>query len=84
MNLQYMFLEANKEKDFGKFMPTIMNKLYESEIFGREFLMEWSRDEIKDIDKNYMYSEERNEQFKKMIVDFLEYVEGEEEEEEGD
>lgn len=44
----------------------------ESEILSKEFILKWSNKQIKDIDKFFLYNEERNEQFLNMSKDFIE------------
>lgn len=58
-------------------------KLFETGIFSEEFIAEWSSKEgIKDIDKAFMYNQERDEDFKKIVADFIEWATGDDEEDE--
>jgi hypothetical protein len=84
LNVEYLFLEVNKEDEkYRKFLPTIMMKLYENGFFSEEFIREWvSGEGLKDIDKAFMYNQERDEEFRKIVANFIEWATGEEEEEE--
>lgn len=77
-------MEINKGNDtYKKFLPTIMMKLFEAELFTDEFIKEWSSKEgLKDIDKAFMYNQERDEEFKTIVADFIEWANGDDEEEE--
>lgn len=58
-------------------------KLFEAGFFSEEFVREWSSKEgYKDIDKAFMYNQERDEEFKKIVAPFIEWATEEEEEEE--
>lgn len=58
-------------------------KLYEAEWFSEEFIGEWSSEEgLKDIDKAFMYNAERDEEFKKIVADFIDWAVGDDEDEE--
>jgi hypothetical protein len=74
-------LEVNKDNEaYKKFLPTIMMKLFEAGIFSQEFITEWSSKEgLKDIEKAFMYNQERDEEFKKIVSDFIEWATGEDE-----
>lgn len=82
LNLQYLFLEINKEKDFSKFISTILNKLHENELLTKEFLIKWSKGEIKDIDKCFLYNEARNEKFLELSKEFIAYLDDSDDESE--
>ena len=84
LNLQYLFLEVYKEKDFSKNISGILMKLYENKIFKDEFVKDWNENNIADIEKLYLYNEARNEKFKEMAADFIECVLGEEDEDDED
>ena len=76
LNLEYLFLDVNREDEkYRKFLPTIMMKLYENGFFSEEFIREWvSAEGIKDIDKAFMYNQERDEEFKKIVANFIEWA----------
>lgn len=86
LNLEYLFLDVNREDEkYRKFLPTIMMKLYENGFFSEEFIREWvSAEGIKDIDKAFMYNQERDEEFKKNVANFIEWATEDEEEEEAE
>ena len=59
-----------------------MMKLYQAEWFSEEFISEWSSQEgLKDIDKAFMYNAERDEEFKKIVSDFIDWAVGDDDEE---
>lgn len=35
LNIQYLFLEVNKEQDFTKYMPTILYKIHQSDLLSK-------------------------------------------------
>jgi hypothetical protein len=80
LNLQYLFLETHKDNEnYKKFLPTIMMKLFEAGLFSEEFVSEWAGKEgFKDIDKAFMYNQDRDEEFKKIVGDFIEWATGDE------
>lgn len=62
-----------------------MMKLYEAEWFTEEFIAEWaSKEGLKDIDKAFMYNAERDEEFKTIVADFIDWATGDDDEEDGE
>lgn len=49
LNLEYLYLEVNKNKDLSKVVPTVLMKLMEEKIFSEDFIKIWSKGEIKDL-----------------------------------
>lgn len=82
LNLEYLFLEANKEKDFAKFLPTILYNVVKEGLLTEEFLVQWNQSQIKDIDTNFLYNAARDADFKKAVQAYLDSLGDEEEEEE--
>lgn len=72
LNLQYLFLEANKEKDFSKFMPTILYNSVKEGLLSEEFLLEWYKNKINDIDTNFLFNANRDFQFRENVKPYLE------------
>mgnify|MGYP001019841958 CR=1 FL=1 len=72
LNLQYLFLEANKEKDFSKFMPTILYNSVTEGLLREEFLLEWYKNKINDIDTNFLFNANRDLQFRENVKPYLE------------
>lgn len=72
LNLQYLFLEANKEKDFSKFMPTILYNSVKEGLLSEEFLLEWYKNKINDIDTNFLFNANRDLQFRENVKPYLE------------
>ena len=83
LNLQFLFLETHKDNpNYKKFLPTIMMKLFEAGFFSEQFVREWASSEgLKDIDKAFMYNQERDEEFKAIVADFIEWANGEDSDE---
>ena len=71
LNMQYMFLETNKQKDFTKFLPTILYNVVKEDIFSEPFLVSWHKGEIKDIEKNFLFNLQRDSDFKKAVLPYL-------------
>ncbi len=72
LNIQYLFLETNKEKDFTKFLPTILYNVVKEGILSEPFLISWQKGEIKDIEKNFLFNVQRDSNFKKAVLPYLE------------
>ena len=64
LNLEYLYLEVHKAQDLSKRVSTVLMKLMEEKIFSEDFIKIWSKKEIKDLEKMFMYNEERDEKFK--------------------
>ena len=80
LNIEYLFLEANKDKDFSKFLPTILYNVVKEGLISEELLIEWNNQTIKDIDTNYLYNANRDAQFKKFVQPYLDTLGDDEEE----
>lgn len=72
MNLEYTFLELGKEKDYSKYLPTILHNIAKSGLLSEPFLLSWFKNEIHDIEKNFLYSQQRDQLFKKAAEPYLE------------
>jgi predicted restriction endonuclease len=71
LNIEYLFLEANKEKDFTKFLPTILFNIVKEDLLSESFLKEWSKQQIKDIENCFLYNSNRDAEFKKAVQPYL-------------
>jgi hypothetical protein len=71
LNIQYLFLEANKDKDFTKFLPTILYNIVKEGLLSEEFLKSWHKGEIVDIEKNFFFNNIRDTEFKKAVTPYL-------------
>lgn len=80
LNLEYLFLEANKEKDFTKFLPTILFNVVKEDVLSEQFLLQWARGEIKDIENCFLYNSHRDLEFKKAVQPYLDSLDDEAEE----
>lgn len=49
LNLEYLFLEANKDKDYSKYLPTILYNVVKEGMLSEQFLRAWNKKEIVDI-----------------------------------
>lgn len=53
-------------------------------MFSEQFIKDWSSGNIKDLDKMFMYNQERDEKFKEMAKDFIAYINDEDDDEDED
>ena len=74
-------METNKEKDFTKFLPTILYNVVKEGLLSEEFLKAWNKGEIPEIEKNFFYNANRDSDSKKAVLAYLESLEDEEDEE---
>jgi phenylalanyl-tRNA synthetase beta subunit len=73
-------LEENKDQKIPPAaVSTIMAKLHQKEIFSEEFLKEWINNGINDVEKLYLFNEERNKKFMELSQDFITYLTQDEE-----
>ena len=82
LNTQYLFLEENKDKDFSKFFPTILFNMVKEGLLTEEFLLQWGKEQIEDIDKNYLFNANRDAQFREKVQPYLESIDPDEDDEE--
>lgn len=82
LNTQYLFLEENKDKDFSKFLPTILFNMVKEGLLTEEFLLQWGKEQIEDIDKNYLFNANRDAQFREKVQPYLESIDPDEDDEE--
>lgn len=78
LNLEYLFLETNKEKDYTKFLPTILYNVVKEGLLSEQFLLEWASQKIPDIDTNFLYNASRDALFKKAVQQYLDSLEEDE------
>lgn len=72
LNLEYTFLELGKEKDYIKFLPTILFNVTKNCLLSEPFLVKWFTNKIDDIEKNYLFSKERDSLFKSAVEQYVE------------
>ena len=65
-------------------MPTILFSMVEEELLSEELLMDWSKERIEEIDKNYLYNAERDALFKEMVQPYLDSIDPDQEDDEED
>jgi fructose-1,6-bisphosphatase len=63
-------------------LPTILYNIVKESLLSEEFLIEWNKSQIKDIDTNFLYNAGRDADFKKAVQAYLDSLGDEEEEEE--
>jgi len=66
--------ESQKITDFSKFVPTILKYLYDEDLLSEEFLLKWDDDHIDGIKEHFLFSQERNKEFKIMSQPILEWL----------
>lgn len=78
LNIQYFVYYFYPNTDWKKFIPTILKKFLDQEVFTEEFLINWAKDsdEIITFFKSHcLYKEEYNTNLKqdaKQLTDWLE------------
>ena len=71
LNLEYLFLEANKDKDYSKYLPTILYNVVKEGMLSEQFLRAWSKKEISDIEKNFLFNANRDSNFKNLVNPYI-------------
>jgi len=82
--LEYLYFEQSKNPDILKFVPTILQIMYEADTINEQFLVEWmqGRDVDDKLKEHPLYNAERDEKFKEVAKPFLDWLAAEEEDDE--
>jgi len=64
-------LEATKEKDFTKYLPTILFNVVKEGLLSEAFLLAWYKGQIKDLENNFLFNAQRDGDFKKAVVAYV-------------
>lgn len=73
--LEHFLLEKHKECDFEKYIPTILKFFYDEDLLSEDFLLEWESGKYREQEqKNFVFKQETNENFKKFSQQILTWL----------